>query len=138
MNENQMRLAFETWYVSSAQALNLYFITMDNVASLREGNGYGEERVALNSKWESWQIDRAAYQSDAEWADTWTHSNGMKTFSFQMTKTIRVNIMAKTELEARDFVVDQEKYGINGYVWSEAAITSLVTVPFDPTVQEGR
>lgn len=44
---------FEAWYCQDAAVSGLTFMPTE-IASLRDGNGYGKDRTALNSKWEGW------------------------------------------------------------------------------------
>lgn len=52
------RAEFEAWYCADAAKHGLTF-TPAEICSMRDGDGYGPERVAINSKWEGWQA-RAA------------------------------------------------------------------------------
>ena len=52
---------FERWYCDDANACGMSFSPAE-IAKLRNGDGYGRDRIALNSKWEAWQ-GRAALAS---------------------------------------------------------------------------
>lgn len=46
---------FERWYVRVAAAEAGRNITAEQLKAMRQGDHYGEQRIALNSKWEAWQ-----------------------------------------------------------------------------------
>lgn len=48
------RDAFEAWYCADAAKSGLELWPAD-IAAMRDGDEYGSQRVALNSKWEGWQ-----------------------------------------------------------------------------------
>jgi len=67
------RGAFEAWYVADAQAQGFPNMTADYMASIREGDGYGDERHMLNGKWDGWQAARAtkntaSFEAFESWA----------------------------------------------------------------------
>lgn len=57
------RDAFESWYCQDAAKLGLSF-SPSELFNLREGEDYGSNRVAINSKWKGWQ-GRAALSTPA-------------------------------------------------------------------------
>lgn len=58
------RAAFEAWYAADANAQTKFTFTPEGIAELRDGDGYGEHRHALNFKWVGWQA-RAAFSAQA-------------------------------------------------------------------------
>ena len=48
------RDAFEAWFCDDAAKSGLDFWPTD-IAAMRDGDEYGSQRVAINSKWEGWQ-----------------------------------------------------------------------------------
>lgn len=47
------RDAFESWYCADAAMAGLTFMPAE-LRAIRDGDSYGKQRVALNSKWEAW------------------------------------------------------------------------------------
>lgn len=66
--------AFEAWYYADAarQGMDL----QEGIAHLRDGDGYGDNRIMLNGKWQGWQARAAltpAAQDKVDWisVDEW-------------------------------------------------------------------
>lgn len=49
------RDAFEAWYIADAKASCGINLTIADMLRARNGDDYGKDRLALNSKWEGWR-----------------------------------------------------------------------------------
>lgn len=59
------RAAFEAWYIADAKEQGAPDMSPEYMASLRDGDHYGDHRHMLNGKWEGWQASRQAALEEA-------------------------------------------------------------------------